>query len=39
MDTGMGLGDEIDLFLTEPLTTTEMYNHLSKMWLDAFREE
>ena len=39
-DTGLGpLGDEIDLFLTEPLTTREMYNHLSKMWLDAFREE
>jgi hypothetical protein len=33
------LSDEIDLFLTEPLTTREMYNHLNKMWLDAFTEE
>jgi hypothetical protein len=33
------LSDKIDAILTEPMTTLEMYHHLQRLWLQAFKEE
>ena len=33
-----GLSDEIDLVLSRPMTTNEMYQHLMNLWLQAFNE-
>jgi hypothetical protein len=38
-DTGFGLGDEVDLLLTEPMTNEQMYKHLQNLWLQALKEE
>jgi hypothetical protein len=37
-DIGLGLGDEIDMVLTEPMTTEQMYKHLHRIWLAALNE-
>ena len=31
--------NKIDILLTEPMTTLEMYHYLQRLWLAAFKEE
>jgi hypothetical protein len=38
-EKGLGLSDEIDLVLSEPMTTKEMYHNLQRLWLSALKEE
>ena len=33
------LSDTIDLILTGPMTTLEMYHYLQRLWLQAYKEE
>jgi len=35
---GLGLSDDIDLVLTKPMATKEMYKYLMGLWLQAFDE-
>ena len=33
------LSDKIDVLLTEPMTTQQMYHYLQRLWLQAYKEQ